>query len=174
MIALSGLDDKSLKADLIVVPGNTVEANGVPSPRLKARIDAALDLFRKRMAPAIFVSGGVGKEGYDEAKVMAQYLRDKGVPPQAIIIDSEGINTAATAKNAARYMKIHHLQSALAVTQYFHVPRTVFVLKASGVCRVGSVHADYNELRDIYSLAREVAAYGVYYMKYSGDNSCQS
>lgn len=163
-----------MDADLIVVPGNTVEPPGVPSPRLKARLDAALDLFQQHKSPLIFVSGGTGKEGYDEAVVMAHYLAGKGVPTQAIIIDSEGINTAATARHAARYMKAHHLRSALAVSQYFHVPRTVFALKAFGICRVGATHADYVEFRDIYSLAREVPAYAVYYFRYSGQSSCMS
>lgn len=174
VIAVYGLKDKPMDADLIVVPGNTIEPPGVPSPRLKARLDAALDLFQMHKAPAIFVSGGTGKEGYDEAVVMAQYLTGKGVPAQAIIIDSEGFNTAATARHAARYMKAHRLRIVLAVSQYFHVPRTVLALKAFGICRVGSVHADYTELRDIYSLAREVLAYVVYYVRYSGQKSCIS
>jgi len=73
LIVVAGCSDAQADADVIVVPGNTVSADGTPSPRLQARLDVALALHRARRAPLIFVSGGLGKEGFDEAVVMANY-----------------------------------------------------------------------------------------------------
>lgn len=93
---------------------------------------------------------------------MSSYLLAKGVPSNLIVIDSLGIDTAATAKNAASYMRANHLKSALVVTQYFHVPRTKLALERQGVYVSGTAHARYFELRDIYSAVRETVAYVVY------------
>jgi len=161
-LALVGLRDHAAPADLIVVPGNTVRPDGTPSERLGARLDAAITLFNERQAPAIFVSGGVGEEGHDEAAAMARYLIAHGVPANAIVQDPLGFDTAATAANVATYLRASKLRSALVATQYFHVARTTLALERHGVSVTGSRHARYFEWRDMYSLSREVIGYVVY------------
>lgn len=164
-IVAAGLDDHIAPADMIVVPGNTVAPDGTPSPRLQARLDAALTQFRNRQAPRIFVSGGTGKEGFDEAAAMAGYLQRLGVPAAAIIGDNQGWTTEATARNAATYLRAHGLSTAMVATQYFHVPRFRLALERAGVTVSGQVHAPYAELRDLYSTPREAVGYAVYYLK---------
>lgn len=61
-------------ADLLVVFGTKINEDGTPSAGLKARLDETVFVYRKHVASLIFVSGGLGKEGYNEAKVMADYL----------------------------------------------------------------------------------------------------
>lgn len=165
LIALAGLRDQLASADAIVVLGNTVAADGQPSARLRARLDCALDAWRGKFAPLIVVSGGVGKEGFDEAVVMADYLAAHGVPRAAILVDSAGVDTAATAANVARMAAMHHIASVIVATQYFHVPRSRLALERAGVRVAGSVHANYFEARDLYSLAREVIGFGTYLVR---------
>lgn len=162
-IVVWGLADRINVADVIIVPGNTVAPDGTPSPRLQARLDAALRMFEHHRARVIFVSGATGKEGFNEARVMAEYLIQNGVPPSAIALDKHGVTTAATAANASEFMRRNNLKSAVVATQYFHVPRTILALKRNGVNVVGSVHARYFEWRDFYSIARETVAYAVYF-----------
>lgn len=162
-IAMVGLHDHGEAADLIVVPGNTVHADGSLSERLKARLDAAITLYQERRAPRIFVSGGTGIEGRDEAAAMAAYLVANHIPANAIVEDPLGVDTAATARNAATYLKANKLRTAFVATQYFHVPRTALALERQGVKVTGTRHARYVELRDIYSLAREVIGYVIYF-----------
>lgn len=158
-LVYDGLNDHIINADVIIVPGNKVELNGKPSPRLMARITKAAELFQQHKAPYIFVSGGTGKEGFDEAVVMADSLIAMHVPASHIIIDSQGINTLATAKNAHSFMAAQKLTTAIVVTQYFHIARTKLALRKNGITQLGSAHADYVEWRDSYALAREVVAY---------------
>jgi uncharacterized SAM-binding protein YcdF (DUF218 family) len=159
VLVCTGLRDDEAHADLAVVPGNTVQTDGTPSPRLAARLDRALEVYRAGLVPLIFVSGGVGKEGWDEAEVMRGYLIERGVPAEAVVMDSEGRTTFATAVNLQRLMAQRGLTSAMVVTQYFHVPRTKLALRKAGVGTVHSVHARYFELRDLYSIPREVIGY---------------
>ena len=164
MIAIDGLIDRPAAADAVVVPGNTVDSNGKPSQRLASRLDVAVGAYKQHLVPLVIVSGGMGREGFNEAEVMAGYLIAHGVPTKSILLDSNGINTAATATNVARILRARGLGSVLIATQFFHVTRTRLALQRSGLRVVGSVHARYFELRDVYSLAREtvgLAAYAV-------------
>jgi len=163
LLVAAGCSDQLARADVIVVPGNTVAPDGTPSPRLQARLDTALLLYRDHRARFVFVSGAVGREGFDEAKVMAAYLASKGVPAAAIVTDSKGRDTMATARNAAAFMRANGLQSALVATQYFHVVRTRFALERAGVRVAGHAHAQYVEWRDLYSVPREVAGLVAYF-----------
>lgn len=164
-ITSNGLTDEPAKSDLVIIPGNTVNPDGSLSPRLKGRLDAALSLWHQGLASHFFVSGGVGKEGVDEAHAMKQYLLASGVAAERIFQDSEGMNTEATARNAAIVMRQHQFKSAVIATQFFHITRLRILLKQQGVNVVGHVHGHYFELRDAYSLAREVVALSVILLK---------
>lgn len=162
LLVADGLRDEIHPADVAIVPGNTVERDGQPSARLRARLDKTLELYRGGLFGHVIVSGGVGAEGFDEAEVMKRYLVSRGVPEDCVIADGGGATTYMTARNAAELMKRNGWGSALIVSQYFHVARTRLAVEGFGVRPVYSAHAEYFELRDFYSVAREVIGYGAY------------
>jgi len=161
-IVLSGMSNDDAKADVAVVLGNRIEADGQPSERLRARLDRAFALHEAGLAPFVIVSGGMGLEGFDEATVMRAYLIERGVPEDRVIPDSGGVDTWSTAQNAARIMREHGMSSAYAVSQLFHVPRTKMAFRRFGIETVYGAYPHYFEWRDIYSTFREVAAYAAY------------
>jgi vancomycin permeability regulator SanA len=73
-ILLDGLTDNVAKSDVGIVLGSKVMPDGTPSARLRARLDKADELFQLGMFKSVIVSGGTGKEGRSEARVMADYL----------------------------------------------------------------------------------------------------
>ncbi len=162
-----GFHDDIKPCDMGLVFGNTVYPNGAPSPRLTARLDRAIELYHKNFFSVVFVSGGVGKEGQDEALVMREYLIQRGIPPAQISADQKGITTFHTATNAASLMKELNLESAMVVTQYFHVSRSKLAMKRCGVVKIFSAHAYYFEWRDLYSIPREVFGYIWYWFDVS-------
>lgn len=164
-IVTDGLVDEVHSADVAIVLGNTVNPDGNPSPRLQARLDKTIELYQKGLFPNIIVSGGVGIEGFDEAVVMRQYLIDQNIPADSIFLDSEGRTTNLTAKNSARIMTQQNWQSAMIVSQYFHISRTRLAFTKYGISPVYSAHANYFELRDLYSIAREVIGYFSYILR---------
>lgn len=157
-----GLTDNAQPADCLLVLGNTVNADGTLSPRLRGRLDKALDLYRARVSPTIFVSGGLGKEGHYEGTAMRQYLVAHGVPAAAILVDNAGNTTQATARNFAATAQVRHFSSVVVVSQFFHISRTKLLLRQQHFSRIYGAHANYFELRDIYALIREFAAYYTY------------
>lgn len=164
-ILVDGFTDEGEAADVAVVLGNTVHPDGRPSARLRARLDAAVALYRAGLVPVLMVSGARGKEGHDEAVVMRGYLLGQGVPQGAIVVDSQGWTTGHTAWNAARWMRERGLTRAVAVTQYFHVSRAKLSLRQCGIATVHGAHARYFEWRDLRSIAREVPGWYKYRLR---------
>lgn len=166
-VIVPGLNDTVIKCDVAIVLGSKVELSGKPSDRLAARLDAAIPLFKNGFVRHIIVSGGTGVEGFSEAAVMRQYLEKRGIPTTAIIEDSMGVTTWATAKNSAKIMDQLNAKNAIVVSQYFHIVRAKLALEANGVTVNGSVHAQFFEARDIYSIFREIPGILSYWWKYS-------
>lgn len=164
-IVIDGLTDRDGRSDVAIVPGSKVYPSARPSPSLRARLDRALELYRAGQVGAVIVSGGTGVEGLDEARVMKVYLMAHGVPDGVILQDSAGVTTAATARNSAVLMRRHGLRTATVVTQYFHVSRTTLALRKAGVSVNATAHARLFELRDLYSIPREVVGYGLYLVR---------
>lgn len=140
-VAFLGYNESVFVADAAVVPGNQVFPTGVPSPRLAARLEKALKLYNDGICPVIIVSGGIGKEGIDEAKAMASWLFQRGVPRSAVVIDSSGVNTAATARFASRWLGENNGSSIIVVSQFFHLPRTMLAIKKQGIPSIGAAYA---------------------------------
>jgi vancomycin permeability regulator SanA len=159
---IDGLTNNAQPADCLLVLGNTVNADGSLSPRLRGRLDKALVLYRAGISPIIFVSGGLGKEGHYEGTAMRQYLVSQGVPDGAVLVDNAGNTTQGTARNFAATAQLRHFSSVVVVSQFFHISRTKLLLKQQQFPHIYGAHANYYELRDIYALIREFAAYYTY------------
>ncbi len=155
-IVWDGLHDETGLCDVAIVLGNKVNPDGRPSARLQARLDQTVTLYQQGLFTNILVSGGTGREGFDEAEVMKQYLMEKGIPKGIIFVDSDGLTTYHTAKNAAQVMREQNWKSAMVVSQYFHISRSKLALRRFGVSPVYSAHAQFFEVRDFYSTIREV------------------
>lgn len=161
------------QSDIAVVLGNEVLANGQPSRRLQARLDAALEAYREKRVAFILVSGGRSANGFNEAEVMRDYMVRNGVPISSIMVDNYGINTMETARNAVAIMRRMHLHKALIVTQYFHIPRSVLAFHLAGADAVATAYPEYVEWRDMYSIARELIALPYYVWFHASHQSAQ-
>jgi vancomycin permeability regulator SanA len=165
VISADGLHDRIRPSDVGVVLGNKVERDGRPSRGLQARLDEAVTLYRQGEFKIVIVSGGPGDEGFDEATVMRAYMIKHGVPAAAVIADSHGVNTMATARNTAALMRARGWKTVLAVSQYYHMPRIRLAFRKCGVTAVSTAHAHLFELHDLFSVPREVVGYPVYFLR---------
>jgi vancomycin permeability regulator SanA len=161
-IVYSGMREEPCLPDVAVVLGNTVFPDGTPSPRLRARLDQARELQLLGSVRNIIVSGGTGIEGPNEAEAMAQYLIERGVPPESLFTDPHGDTTSASALNSKRIADDHAWRGVIVISQYFHLPRSRLAFTRAGFERVCSSYARYWEFRDLYSILREIIALPVY------------
>ncbi|MBZ5585247.1 MAG: YdcF family protein, partial [Acidobacteriia bacterium] len=82
--------DEAQPADVILVLG-AAEYRGRPSPVLRARLDHALELYNRNLAPRILTTGGAGGDPvFTEGGVGRSYLIGRGVPSEVIIVETEG------------------------------------------------------------------------------------
>ncbi|UQZ90223.1 YdcF family protein [Deltaproteobacteria bacterium Smac51] len=166
-VAAAGLRENVIAARVAVVLGNEVYRSGKPAPRLAARLREAARLYLSGRCSTIIVSGHIGLSGVPEAPAMAEFLTTMmGVPSEDIVIDSGGENTWRTAVFTAEYLKANNLDGVIAVSQYFHLPRTVMALEMAGCPNVGHSAPVYVELRDAYSILRELPAIAYYWLVY--------
>src|SRR3954467_3724137 len=83
-------NDQARPVSAIVVLG-AAQYVGRPSPVLRARLDHTIDLFRRRLAPVIIVTGGTGRgDTTSEAAVSRRYAIRRGVPADAILMETKG------------------------------------------------------------------------------------
>ncbi len=165
-LTFAGLREDATSADVIVVFGNKVEPSGVPSASLASRLDKAVELYQLCVAPYVIASGGIGKEGRDEAQVMADYMAERGVPHEAILVDSAGNNTYLTALHTRALAEEHGFQSFALVSHFYHLPRARVTFLRMGMAPVQIAHARRFVARDFYyGLMREVIAYPAYLLR---------
>ncbi|MEL7655793.1 MAG: YdcF family protein [Bacillota bacterium] len=164
IITIDGLNDDLGRSDAAVILGNKVELDGTPSARLQGRLERAIQLYEKGYFDYIIVSGGLGKEGFSEAIIMKEYLLEKGIPGDNILVDEEGNDSYMTAKNTKRIMDQRGFHTVTVISQFYHISRTRLAFNKVGLDDVYSAHSTSYEVRDIYSLIREFPAYYKYLM----------
>lgn len=115
--------DGAEQADAIVVLG-AAQYNGEPSPVLRARLDHARALYRRRLAGVIVVTGGrqAGDES-SEAAAGAAYLSRRGVPQSAILREVNGRNSWESLAAAAAELKKRNKDDVILVSDPFHSAR---------------------------------------------------
>jgi uncharacterized SAM-binding protein YcdF (DUF218 family) len=130
--------DDSRPADVIIVLG-AAEYRGRPSPVLEARLNHALWLYLKGMAPHIVTTGGAGGDPvFTEGSVGRSYLTARGVPPEAIIVEGEGETTVRSVAAVAEIMQRMNLTSAIVVSDGYHIYRVKKMLESRGLKVYGS------------------------------------
>ena len=103
---------------------------------LRARLDVAVAAYREGRVDRILASGNDDEDAGHEVRVMRDHLQQRGVPAHAIIDDGLGLNTNATCRRARTLFDI---ESAMIVTQNFHVARAVTLCRAWGIDVIGVI-----------------------------------
>lgn len=146
--------------NVAVVFGAGLWRDGRPTPVLRDRVATAAQLYFDGKVEKLLMSGDNRFDNYNEPGAMRDYAISLGVPDEAIVLDYAGRRTYDTCYRA---FHIFGVQSAILVTQRFHLPRAVYTCNQLGVDAVG-VDADRRQYRR-FSLffwnTRETAATAV-------------
>jgi uncharacterized SAM-binding protein YcdF (DUF218 family) len=124
--------DEAAPSDAIGVLG-AAEYDGRPSPVYRARLDHALDLYDRGIAPLIITMGGNGGDQYNEGAVGREYLVGQGVPEKAIIAETESRNTSESARRIAVIARANGLQRLVIVSDGTHLFRIHAICAAEGL-----------------------------------------
>ena len=124
--------NQAAPADAIVVFG-AAEYDGRPSPVFRARLDHALTLYHRGIAPLIITLGGAGGDAYSEGGVGREYLMSKGVPEISIIAETESRNTEESARRVAVIARANELRKLVIVSDGTHLFRIHAICAADGL-----------------------------------------
>jgi uncharacterized SAM-binding protein YcdF (DUF218 family) len=124
--------DQAAPSDAIAVFG-AAEYDGKPSPVFRARLDHALTLYRRGIAPLIVTLGGNGGDQYSEGGVGREYLESQGVPDKAIIAETESRTTEDSARRIAVIARANGLRRLVIVSDETHLFRIHEICAADGL-----------------------------------------
>lgn len=133
---------------LAIVFGAGLRRDGTPTAILRDRVETAARLYFAGKVEKILMSGDNRFENHNEPESMRQYALSLGVPDEAIALDYAGRRTYDTCYRARTIFKV---DSALLVTQRFHLPRALFLCNALGMNAHG-VEANNNRYWNGYLL----------------------
>ncbi|MGB6726585.1 MAG: YdcF family protein [Terracidiphilus sp.] len=156
--------DEAGPADAIGVFG-AAEYDGRPSPVFRARLDHAVDLYRKGIAPLIVTLGGPGGDDYTEGSVGRDYLMSQGVPEESIIAETESRNTEESARRIAVIARANGLKRLVIVSDGTHLFRIHAICAADGLDVLTSPRpkpAIEDKKLEIERIGHEILAYTVW------------
>lgn len=126
--------DNAQPADAIAVFG-AAEYSGHPSPVLHARLDHAVDLYRKQIAPLVITLGGGSDKdsGNTEGGVGRDYLLANGIPFNSIIAETRSIDTEQQVHRLAAIAHENNLHHIVVVSDATHLFRIRELCKDAGL-----------------------------------------
>ncbi|HMH15284.1 MAG TPA: YdcF family protein [Edaphobacter sp.] len=127
-------EDEAQPADAIAVFG-AAEYSGRPSPVLHLRLDHAVELYRRQVAPIIITLGG-GRDadsGNTEGAVGRDYLLANGVPFGNIIAETRSIDTEQQVHRLAAIARENNFRHIVVVSDATHLFRIRELCRDSGL-----------------------------------------
>lgn len=115
--------DRAAPAEAIVVMG-AAQYRGRPSPVLRSRLDHAVALYARGIAPRLVLTGGIAEgDVQSEAAVSRTYVMAQGVPDTALLQENEGRTTSESLRHVAQLLEARGLTRVVVVSDGFHLFR---------------------------------------------------
>jgi uncharacterized SAM-binding protein YcdF (DUF218 family) len=129
--------DRPDTADAIVILGAPLRPGGALSGVAEERVRTGVELWRRKFAPILCISGGgPGRLVPDrprEADAMAVLARQLGVPDTALRVERESLSTAENARRCAELLAAEGVRRVWLVTQPFHTRRARAWFRRAGL-----------------------------------------
>ena len=125
--------DRATKVDAIVVLG-AAHYQGRPSPVLRARLDHAIALYARGLAPRLVLTGGIAEgDTESEASASRTYALRAGVPDTSILLENDGRTTGQSLEAVGRLLGARGMSRVVLVSDPFHVFRASLVARRQGL-----------------------------------------
>ena len=142
-------------AQVAIVLGARIWVDGTPMDMLGDRLETGVRLYELGKVDKLLLSGDHDQVPYNEVDVMLEYALERGVPEEDVFTDNAGFSTYDTMYRAR---DVFQVETALIVTQDFHLSRAVYTARELGLDATGVV-ADLQPYRDeAENAAREILA----------------
>lgn len=133
-----GKRDMGASADCAIVLGAAAWYKN-PSPVFRARLDHAVELYEQGRVQSLILTGGYGKGAeYSESQVAYEYCLEKGVPSRSLFLETRSTSTDENLLEAKRIFDREHFQSALIVSDPWHLKRACEIAEKYGLAALPS------------------------------------
>ena len=113
--------------------------SGDRSPVLRARLDHALDLYRRGQVRLIVLTGGAGAgDTLSEAATGKQYLLGRGLPAEALLTEDHSTTTWENLRNSAPLIQSNQIGAVVLVSDPFDMLRALKMARDLGLIAYGS------------------------------------
>jgi len=121
------------KADVAIVLG-AGQTNGMVSNVFRERLNHSIQLYQSGQVNRIILTGGIGKnESVSDSEVALTYLLDKGIPRANVELETSSTMTYFNLVYAKKIMDLNQMQSALIVSDPYHMKRAIKITEKLGI-----------------------------------------
>ena len=164
--------DEARPADAIAVFG-AAEYNGRPSPVYHARLDHAVVLYQRQIAPVIVTLGGGGDRdsGKTEGGVGRDYLLARGIPFNGILAETKSVDTGEQAARLTAMARDNGWQRVVVVSDGTHLFRIEALCARDGLEVYGSPRPSLGHISTLDNWQRyfhEVVSYTLMRLGWQG------
>jgi len=148
--------DESPVGRVAIIFGAGLRRDGTPTAMLRDRVLTGADLYFDGKVEKLLMSGDNRFADYNEPESMRQFALSLGVPDEAIVLDYAGRRTYDTCYRAKA---IFGVDSALLITQRFHLPRALFLCNMLGLETTGveAIHCYWNGSPFVWNIREQFA-----------------
>lgn len=107
--------------------------NNQPSPALAERLDQAIDLYKKGQIDYLILSGGLGNDQITEAQGMKNYLTQRGLPSNRLILEDQSSNTKENLLHSEQIIRKNKWGEVYLITHDYHMHRALAYAKRAGI-----------------------------------------
>lgn len=135
VVVVYGETERAQSADVIVVLGAGLRRDGEAGPALRRRATHAAILYEQGYASRIICSGGFPFRTIprSEAQACREVLVERGVPFEAVILEEQSRSTEENAVYTKTIMQENGWQTALVVSDPFHMFRAGIIFSQVGI-----------------------------------------
>lgn len=166
LIIYHGNQEAPENVEYLVVLGARVNGTRITGS-LWRRLNAAVDYLNEESNPdtKVIVSGGQGPgEDISEAQAMHDYLIEKGIAKDRIIMEDQSTNTYENIKFSREIIQDDNATVAI-VTNGFHIYRGTSMAKTHGMTKVSGLSASSDPIMAFSYYVREGFAVVAYKLK---------
>ncbi|RJX37758.1 YdcF family protein [Paenibacillus pinisoli] len=135
--------------------------NDRPSPALRERLEYARTLLENGTVKTLILSGGHGGRAstLSEAEGMRNYLVEKGVPADKLLLEMDSTSTYQNLVFSSMLAEEKGLSTYLVITHDYHAARAGEIAEYAGLDLAGVAGVKSRVLNEFYNDSREVLAF---------------
>lgn len=124
MASVLRIEEQPRPSDAVVVFAGGVGESGQAGGGYQERLKRAVDLYREGWAPRIVISSGF-VFAFKEAEVMRTLAIENGVPPSAIVLETQAANTYENVTFTRDILRRNNWRTILLVSSPYHMRRAL-------------------------------------------------